>query len=454
MSAAGYDASHVPSSFSRPEQRRSSGTFPSSYDRPLNAPLRRSSPSPGVSRRSTDTYMPPRSEYPYRDGLSNVYRPSNYRPDYSNSYYSRSPSPDSYGHRSRLSEPEVWDRGSSWRPPPVEAPNGWPDRKIVPPSPTTSSRGRGTREESNRMFEPSDSWKQSHNDRSPRIDHSPPSDHRYDRHSRNSMEVSPDRPARNNRPPAFIPGGDHYRPPHPKRDTYPPARSDYDSYRPPSDSHWSHWNSRYDPISPASSHHRRDSGSISFGRNSDRYESPYPPSRAVSGKASMSPRPVISPMTSSPSWSTPHREPEPWSYLPPASKPDLPSRAPSRSSIASTQVSDRRSPAPPPIPPPPNSIVEPPVVLRDAPAEQNGSEKKIEETKPEAKKVTSGNSAIPTATFASLPETHSAPNPAPPVPVAVASADVFVTKQSHNHSTKFIFASQIHLPKRLFRPQK
>lgn len=141
------------------------------FQRPLNAPTRRSSPPSGVTRRSTDSYMPPRSEYPYRDGLSNVYRPNNYRPDYSSSYYSRSPSPDSYGHRSRLPEPEVWDRGSSWRPPPLtEAPNSWAERKSIPPSPTTSSRGRGPREDSNRMFEPSDSWKQSHNDRPPRID--------------------------------------------------------------------------------------------------------------------------------------------------------------------------------------------------------------------------------------------------------------------------------------------
>ena len=101
--------------------------------------------------------------------MPSSYRSNNYRPDYSSSYYSRSPSPDPYRHR--LSDSEPYERGSSWRPPPpTEAPNGWPDRKFIPPSPTTSSRGRGSREDLSRTFEPSDSWKQSHPDRPSRVD--------------------------------------------------------------------------------------------------------------------------------------------------------------------------------------------------------------------------------------------------------------------------------------------
>lgn len=162
------------------------------------------------------------------------------------------------------------------------------------------------------------------------------------------MDVSPERPLRNERNPPFIPGGDRYRPVSNKRESFPPGRSDYDSYRP----QYENWTPpfRREPISPAGSHQRRSSGSV-HARTSDRYDSPLS-SRAVSRKASPSPPSVVSP-------TPPHlnRIPldfnnEPWSHPPPPARSEVPTRAPSRSSIASTQVSDRKSPPAPVVPAP------------------------------------------------------------------------------------------------------
>ncbi|KAF8155607.1 hypothetical protein B0H34DRAFT_789745 [Crassisporium funariophilum] len=346
MSAGGYDSPHMPSSFSRYDSRRLSGNMPASYDRPPPTMPRRRSPSPGPSRRPFNSYVPHRSELPSRDAGPNVYRPNNYRPDYAGTYYSRSPSPDPYGPSMRVSDPETWDRPSSWRPPPpVKTASAWPEIKPVPPSPTTSSaRGRGSRDDttSSRLFEPSDSWKQTHVDRPLRVDTSPISDRHNDRRMRGGIDRSPDRPNRTNLTPAFIPGGDRYRPGPPKRDSNPPGRSDYDSYRPPYENSWS----------PAGSHSRRDSGSVTYTRTSDRFDdSPYS-ARHLSRKNSVSPPRVPSPVHSpiSTTWGAPEHENVPWSYpraLDTAHR-DVPlkpaTRPPSRSSIASTHVSDRKSP--------------------------------------------------------------------------------------------------------------
>ncbi|KAH9478673.1 hypothetical protein JR316_0009131 [Psilocybe cubensis] len=322
-------------------------------------PPRRRTPSPpiGLARRPYDSYVPTRSDVPFRDSMSNVYRPNSYRPgDYSSAnYYSRSPSPDAYGHAnsSRISEPEPWDRGSGWRSVP-EAHNMWPERKIIPASPTNIT-GRPLRDESTRLFEPSDSWKQSHNERSSRSHPSPPSDRYFDRRNRNSMDVSPERSMRNDRSAPFISGGDRYRPVPNKRETFPPGRSDYDSYRPTYEK-YDGWTPpfRREPISPVGSHNRRDSGSV-HARSSDRYDSPFS-SRAVSRRTSPSPRTVISPTP--PPHSNPNSIPlevdtEPWTpHLQPPVRGEVPTRAPSRSSIASTQVSDHRSSPAPVVTPP------------------------------------------------------------------------------------------------------
>jgi len=142
------------------------------FQRASNSTARRVSPSPGPSRRPYDSYVPPPRPDTFRDGGPNTYRPNVYRPEHSSKYYSRSPSPDPYVPSSRASDPDIWDRAPTWRPPPfVDPPNNWPERKTVPPSPTTSARSRSSRDDpSSRQFEPSDSWKQTHHDRPPRVD--------------------------------------------------------------------------------------------------------------------------------------------------------------------------------------------------------------------------------------------------------------------------------------------
>ncbi|CAA7264339.1 unnamed protein product [Cyclocybe aegerita] len=339
MSAGGYDTPHIPS-IPRWDPRRPPGLAVSGYDRPVDPMSRRRSPSPGP--RQYDRYVPPRPDPPFRDNAPNVYRPNNYRPDYSSTYYPRSPSPDAYGPP--LRDPDVWIRGSSWRPPPPpELPDVWPERKPLSPSPTTlGHRSRNSRDDGpSRMFEPSETWKQTHVERPSRID--PPSaDRFYDRRSRINLEL-PDKPIRTDRAPAFIPGGDRYRPA-PKRDSFPPGRAD--TYRPAQDSGWpSH---RREPISPANtqSHFRKNSGSFSHSRPVDRH-SPYS-AQSVTSKPAVSPPPrVVSPVHS-PDSITPNPDNVPWTYsssLDPAKR-EAPPRQPSRSSIASTHVSDRNSPLP------------------------------------------------------------------------------------------------------------
>jgi len=141
------------------------------FQRAPNSTGRRVSPSPGPSRRPYDSYVPPPRPDTFRDGGPNNYRPNVYRPEHSSKYYSRSPSPDPYIPPSRVSDPDIWDRAPTWRPPFADAPNIWPERKNVPPSPTTSARSRNSRDDSSsRLFEPSDSWKQTHHDRPSRLD--------------------------------------------------------------------------------------------------------------------------------------------------------------------------------------------------------------------------------------------------------------------------------------------
>ena len=140
---------------------------------------------------------------------------------------------------------------------------------------------------------------------------------------------------------------DRYRP-LPKRESHPtPGRSDYDSYRPHYDNHWSP--PRREPVSPSGSHNRRDSGSISHSRKSDRFDTP-PHSRYFPRKNTPSPVPVISPTHSPDSsrWTAPEDNAG-WSYsasLDTTKRQVSPSRPPSRSSIASTQVSARKGSPP------------------------------------------------------------------------------------------------------------
>ncbi|KAF8814793.1 hypothetical protein BYT27DRAFT_7334313 [Phlegmacium glaucopus] len=340
MSAGSYDTPHISNSFSRYDTRRPSGNSNTSYDRPI-APRRRT-PSPGPSRRPYDSYVPERFEPSFRDTQPTVYRPNNYRPG-SSGWVSRSPSPDHYEPPARLSDSDYWERTPSWRgPPPLEE---WPDRKSIPPSPSTSSaRGRSQRDDviPPRSFEPSNSWKQTQADRFTRMDSFPVSDRYNDRRRRNSLDRSPDRPTRTDRASA---SNDRYRP-SAKRESHPPGRSEYDSYRPHYDKHWSP--PRRDPVSPSGSHNRRDSGSISYARTSDRFDTPPLP-RYAPRKSTPSPVPVISPTHSPDSsrWTAPESDNAGWTYpasLDTSKRQVPPPRPPSRSSIASTQASVRKSP--------------------------------------------------------------------------------------------------------------
>jgi len=181
---------------------------------------------------------------------------------------------------------------------------------------------------------------------------SSPSDRFFDRRGRASLDGPPDKP-RSDRAPPLFPGGDRYRPATNKRDSFPPPRSD--SYRPQYDTGWNP-QFRREPISPASSshHHRRDSGSFKVSRISDRHASPYA-NRPLTGKFASSPH-TVTPPVRTPNWTVP--DSDPWSYAG-SQKQDVPSRAPSRSSIASTNASDRESPVfnvtPLPLPPSPSA---------------------------------------------------------------------------------------------------
>ncbi|KAG2068017.1 hypothetical protein BDR04DRAFT_795265 [Suillus decipiens] len=160
MTSASYETSTFANPSPVHDIRRSlGGTFSSVYDSPYPT-ARRRSPSPGPSSRRYgpyDSYIP-RGGPGYRsDDHPNIYRPNTWRPE---RYSSRSPSPDRYD-RSRSVEVRFWDASSRWQP--------WQDRRSSPsPPPLREKPRRDTMAE--RMFEPSDSWKQSHVDRSGRYE--------------------------------------------------------------------------------------------------------------------------------------------------------------------------------------------------------------------------------------------------------------------------------------------
>ena len=137
-------------------------------------------------------------------------------------------------------------------------------------------------------------------------------------------------------------------------------------------------------MSPSGSQNRRDSGSISHSRKSDRFDTPPPP-RYFPRKNTHSPVPVIS-LTHSPDssrWTARESDNAGWSYsasLDPSKRQVSPPRPTSRSSIASTQVSDRKSSPPTETP----SIVQPitPVVTTTSIVAVNGAIRKEEDTMP------------------------------------------------------------------------
>jgi hypothetical protein len=136
-------------------------------------------------------------------------------------------------------------------------------------------------------------------------------------------------------------------------------------------------------VSPSGSHNRRDSGSISYSRKSDRFDTPPHP-RYFPRKNTPSPVPVISPTHSPDSsrWTAPESDNAGWSYsasLDTTKRQVSPLRPPSRSSIASTQVSVRKSSPPTESP----SVIQPitPVATTPSIVAVNGAIRK-EDTMP------------------------------------------------------------------------
>ncbi|KAF9530238.1 hypothetical protein CPB83DRAFT_190051 [Crepidotus variabilis] len=329
MMTSGYDASLPSSNYPHFEPRRMSGNIPASYDRPVPGPARQRSLSPGPSRRPYDGYLPHRT-----DGVQhrNTYRPAGYRPEPAGGYYyDRSTSPDPYGPP-RPVDLVSRDRDPTWRF--TSKPYEIPERRPLPPSPS-------------RRFEPSDSWKQSH------VDHqgTERSPHRHlNRHSRGSIDSSPERAGRLDRPP-FIPGGDRYRPTPPKREIYPPpGRLDYDFYRPSYPPDYRYPEALSSPSQYSGQMPRRDSGPSANPRVYERPDLPLPiPKRSSGSSVPLAiPTPSSAWPDTSPPWSSP-------SLLEAPSR-EPPTRQGSRSSIASTHVSDRRSPGIASIPQPSPSI--------------------------------------------------------------------------------------------------
>ncbi|KAG6873092.1 hypothetical protein C0995_003138 [Termitomyces sp. Mi166 len=152
MASGSYDGLHASASYGHGDSWRPPAGS-SWIDRDAYYVRRPASPSRRYS--SYDGY------YSQEDS----YRPNSYRPEDDDPYYSRSPSPD---HYSRYGRPiDTWERSEPWGSPPAP----WDDPMVVSTSPV-SSTSKAWRDPmiATRMFEPSDSWKQSHDDRFSRND--------------------------------------------------------------------------------------------------------------------------------------------------------------------------------------------------------------------------------------------------------------------------------------------
>ncbi|OBZ67717.1 hypothetical protein A0H81_12347 [Grifola frondosa] len=177
--------------------------------RPIALPeLKRSvSPGPSSGYNYYDRYVPSRSPPVYRDGYTNNFGADLWRPE--RAYYGRSPSPERY----RDTPTENWDGPLAWKD--VDQ-SGWSDRR----EPRIDSYGqlvdRNQRDTmATRMFEPSDTWKQSHTEPNP-FDDGPSRERANDRFPepliRDFRDRSVDRPRVR----------DHYSPPHFSGDRYRP----------------------------------------------------------------------------------------------------------------------------------------------------------------------------------------------------------------------------------------
>ncbi|KAI0915939.1 hypothetical protein AcV5_003406 [Taiwanofungus camphoratus] len=214
---------------------------------PLCVPERRHSPSPGKSNmysyydRSSSSF----GGTPYRVGYPDNYGSDSWRPE--RSYHDRAPPPEHFGPPYlRNTQTENWNRPVSY-----SASFAWPDSRDSRSSMHDDLWPRVHRDTmAQRMFEPSENWKQSHGQTA---DFSGGGTHFHDRFAEPSV--------RNMNPP------DHYRPSSPSldyKDRYPYMNPRSDSYRPQYEDDRGPWNlhstepyrNRYDgPVGPVRTRH-------------------------------------------------------------------------------------------------------------------------------------------------------------------------------------------------------
>ncbi|GBE88694.1 hypothetical protein SCP_1400990 [Sparassis crispa] len=245
------------------DPRSAPNNLPLTYDRPPHLADRRPSPSPGPSNGLPfyDRYAPARSSSAYQDNYASGYTANSWRPE--RSFYSGTPSPECHGQQRDL-QAEGWAHPPSWTPSDSMT---WAERREPIGSMYDSPAPRGRRETmAERMFEPSDSWKQTH------IDSSIDSDGARDRpgdqdwNMRSPQRTVPDHysPPRNHYSPSqdhYSPSRNHYSPPRnhysPPRDLYSPTHDQYS----PTRNHYSPPRDHYSPPMFESDHYRPHSPS-------------------------------------------------------------------------------------------------------------------------------------------------------------------------------------------------
>ncbi|KDQ58610.1 hypothetical protein JAAARDRAFT_673701 [Jaapia argillacea MUCL 33604] len=261
--------------------------LPFSYERPINHPPLPDSRSPESSRayRPYDRYAPEASSSSYRDDQLGSSRQSTWS---AAPYYSRSPSPERYEPRTPATPADPWGR-SAWR----TQEYAWPER-----------RRRDTMAETmaERMFEPSESWKQTHAPSRGRPEMKPPTNRYYpDYVDRDVRDISPARSRHDSyhsdsRPRPSVgqrgylpPRGDSYRPSYDDTGVWDSARSTTRSDPP-----------RYLPSPPTTTgSFRRDSRPSypSHSATGAYWDDPVsPPARERSFVAPSPPRAYVSPV--------------------------------------------------------------------------------------------------------------------------------------------------------------
>jgi hypothetical protein len=177
-------------------------------------------------------------------------------------------------------------------------------------------------------------------------------------------------------------------------------------------------------------------------RISDRHGFPYA-NRPLIGKNAPSPHTVTPART--PNWMVPDTDSDPWFAVGPTERDPL-SRAPSRSSIASTHVSDRESPVfnvtPLPLPTSPSaSASHPQQTVVQSKLEIQSSQlpsQHVPECKPDAPKTSEPKRTANGTAARLVPEIQTEPAPEPKLvpPVKKQTPDVSIPANEISHSPK------------------